>query len=132
MVLIYGEALSNADAVRRLLMERFSRRQVPCARTVVNAVQHLRDYGTFSPANRDRGRSRSRRVLDLEPEILQAVEEEPIISCRGVALRMGVSSFTIWRTLHQQGLGASSSSSTWPTLQTRRSTTLNCILNPIF
>jgi hypothetical protein len=42
-------------------------------RTFVNAVQH---YGTFNPINRDRGRSRSRRVLDLEPEILQAVEEE--------------------------------------------------------
>ncbi|CAH1372317.1 unnamed protein product, partial [Tenebrio molitor] len=74
MVLIYGEALSNAGAARRLYMERFP------------------------------GRSRSRRVLDLEPEILQAVEEEPNVSCRRLALRMGVSSFTIWRTLHEQGL----------------------------
>jgi hypothetical protein len=76
MVLIYGEALSNADAARRfvLYMERFPDRQVPWAHTFVNAVQH---YGTFNPINRDRGRSRSRRVLDLEPEILQAVEEEP-------------------------------------------------------
>jgi hypothetical protein len=39
----------------------------------VNAVQHLRDYGTFSPIKRDRGRTKSRRDLDLEPEILQAV-----------------------------------------------------------
>jgi hypothetical protein len=70
----------------------------------VNAVQHLRDYGTFSSVNRNRGRSRSRRVLDLEPEILQAVEKEPNVSCRRLALRMGVSSFTIWRTLHEQGL----------------------------
>jgi hypothetical protein len=75
MVLIYGEALSNAEAARRLYMDRFPGRQVPCARSFVNAVQHLRDYGTFSPVNRDRGRSKSRRVLDLEPEILQAVEE---------------------------------------------------------
>jgi hypothetical protein len=66
MVLIYGEALSNA--VRRLYMERFSRRQVPSARIVVNAVQHLRDCGTFSPVKRDQGRSRFRRVLDLEPD----------------------------------------------------------------
>jgi hypothetical protein len=78
--------------------------RVPCERTFVNAVQHLRDYGTFSPVNRNRGRSRSRRVLDLEPEILQAVEEEPNVSCRRLALRMSVSSFTIWRTLHEQGL----------------------------
>jgi hypothetical protein len=63
----------------------------------VNAVQHLRDYGTFSPVNRDRGHSRSRRILDLEPEILQ-----PNVSCRRLALRIGLSSFTIWRTLHEQ------------------------------
>jgi hypothetical protein len=48
-------------------------------RTFVNAVQHLRDYGTFSPVNRNRGRSRSRRVLDLEPEILHAVEEDRML-----------------------------------------------------
>jgi hypothetical protein len=104
MVLIYGEALSNAGAARRLYMARFPGRQFPCERTFVNAVQHLRDYGTFSPVNRNRGRSRSRRVLDLEPEILHAVEEETNVSCRRPALRMGVSSFIIWRTLHEQGL----------------------------
>jgi hypothetical protein len=42
MVLIYGEALSNADAARHLYMERFPDRQVPCAHTFVNAVLHLR------------------------------------------------------------------------------------------
>jgi hypothetical protein len=67
----------------------------------VNAVQHSRDYGLL---NRDRSRSRSRRVLDLEPEILQAVEEEPNVSYRRFAFRMVVSSFTNWRTLHEQGL----------------------------
>jgi hypothetical protein len=82
MVLDYEEALLNADAARRFVlyeykkkyMERFPDRQVPRAHTFVNAVQH---YGTFNPINRDRGRSRSRRVLDLEPEILQAVEKKP-------------------------------------------------------
>jgi hypothetical protein len=44
MVLIYEEALSNADAARRVHMERFPRSQVPCARTFVNAVQHLLRY----------------------------------------------------------------------------------------
>jgi hypothetical protein len=39
MVLIYGEALSNADATRRLYMEIVHGRQVPCPRTFVNAVQ---------------------------------------------------------------------------------------------
>jgi hypothetical protein len=32
------------------------------------------------------------------------VDEEPNVSCRRLALRIDVSSFTIWRTLHEQGL----------------------------
>jgi hypothetical protein len=51
MVLIYGEAFSNADATRRLYVGR----QVPCPRTFVNAVQHLRDYGTFTVRRRTEG-----------------------------------------------------------------------------
>jgi hypothetical protein len=49
MVLIYGEALSNADATRCWYMKSFPGRQVLCPRTFVNVVQHLRDYGTISP-----------------------------------------------------------------------------------
>jgi hypothetical protein len=32
------------------------------------------------------------------------VDEEPNVSCRQLALRIDASSFTIWRTLHEQGL----------------------------
>jgi hypothetical protein len=32
------------------------------------------------------------------------VDEELNVSCRRLALRIDVSSFTIWRTLHEQGL----------------------------
>jgi hypothetical protein len=60
-------------------MNRFPGCQVPCARAFVNAVQHLRNYGTFSPINRDRGRSRSRRVLDLEPEILKLLRKNRML-----------------------------------------------------
>jgi hypothetical protein len=35
--------------------------------------------------------------------MLQAFEEEPNVSCRRIALRMDVFSFTIWRTLYEQG-----------------------------
>jgi hypothetical protein len=107
MVLSYREALSNAAAARRLYMERFPGRQVSCARTFVNAVQ---DYGTFGPVNRNRGRSRSRRDLDLKLEILQAVEEEPNVSCRRLALRMGVSSFAILVNPARTGITSLSSS----------------------
>jgi hypothetical protein len=86
----------------------------------MDAVQHLRDYGTFSPTNRDRARSRSRRVLDLEPEILQAVEEEPngCFQFHNLesAARTGITTY-LQRVQH---------------LKTRRSTTSNCILSMTF
>jgi hypothetical protein len=36
--------------------------------------------------------------------VLACPDEESNISCRRLALRIDVSSFTIWRTLHEQGL----------------------------
>ncbi|KAH0821243.1 hypothetical protein GEV33_001548 [Tenebrio molitor] len=50
MVLIYGEALSNAGAARRLYMERFPGRQVPCEllSTEIEAVQDLGVSWTWS------------------------------------------------------------------------------------
>jgi hypothetical protein len=88
MVLIFGEAFSNAEASRRLHMERFPGRQVPCPRTFVNAVQHLRDGGTFNSINSDRGRSRSHRSWSWSLKLssltcpfcqwlLQKIDEEP-------------------------------------------------------
>jgi hypothetical protein len=32
------------------------------------------------------------------------VDEEPNVSCRRLVLRIDISSFTIWRTLHEQEL----------------------------
>jgi hypothetical protein len=70
MVLIFGEAFSNAEASRRLHMERFPGRQVPCPRTFVNAVQHLRDCGTFNSIN---------NILTCPfcQWLLQKIDEEP-------------------------------------------------------
>ncbi|XP_044265289.1 uncharacterized protein LOC123011749 [Tribolium madens] len=39
-----------------------------------------------------------------KPEILDAVEKDPSLRIRKVAHRVGVSSFTVHRTLHEQGL----------------------------
>jgi hypothetical protein len=99
-------------------MKRFSGREVPCPRTYVNAVQHLSDYGTFGLINRDRGRSRSRRVLDLQPEILQLLRKNRVADDLHYEWAFPVSQF-----------GEQGSSSTCPTLETRRSTTSNCILS---
>lgn len=104
MVILYGEALGNAMGARRLYNERFPGRRLPNARTFTAAVQHLRDFGEFNPRNHDRGRQRARDILEIEPQILDVVAEEPTISIRRLALRMGISTFIVWRTLHEQGL----------------------------
>ncbi|KAJ3646295.1 hypothetical protein Zmor_023887 [Zophobas morio] len=104
MVLIYGEARGNAEEARRIYMERFPQRLAPAAGTFIKNVQHLRDHGTFKPQTQDRGRVRTRRILDVEPQILHTVEAEPGISTRRLAVRHGISQFIAWRTLKEQGL----------------------------
>lgn len=104
MIRIYGEAGGNASEAKRIYMERFPQRMVPDARTFQRIDQHLRDYGSFEPQYQNCGAVRTQRVLDLEPQILEIVEEEPNISSRRLALRVGVSASTVWRTLHEQGL----------------------------
>lgn len=104
MVLIYGEVGGNAVRAKELYRERFPNRRIPDSRTFSNTVQHLRDHGSFKLQTQDRGRARTGRILNVEPQILDAVEAEPSISTRRLALRFDVSQFTIWRTLNEQGL----------------------------
>jgi hypothetical protein len=65
------------------------------------------------------GRPRRDHVLEIKPEILQAIEEEPNLSIRRLALRVCVSTFIVYRTFNEQGLHTSlpcptcSSFSTW-------------------
>ncbi|KAJ3666584.1 hypothetical protein Zmor_002021 [Zophobas morio] len=93
MVLIYAEARGNAEEARRIYMERFPQRLAPAVGTFIKNAQHLRDHGTFKPQTQDRGRVRTRRILDVEPKILHTVEAEPGISTRRLAIRHGISQF---------------------------------------
>jgi hypothetical protein len=43
------------------------------ARTFVNVVQHLRDFGRFEMNKRDLGRQREDRILVAEKEILHEI-----------------------------------------------------------
>jgi hypothetical protein len=95
MVPIYGEDLSNAKGKFPVYLHRYLSERCPAFKGL---------WFFYHLVNRNRGCSRSRRVLNLEPEILQAIEEELNGSCRRITLRMDASSFTICRTLHEQGL----------------------------
>ncbi|KAJ8943798.1 hypothetical protein NQ318_012443 [Aromia moschata] len=104
IVLCYGASGNNALQAQRRYQQMFPNRQVPDVRTFVSTVQRLRDYGSFAPGVHDRGRTRSRRVMDAEEQILEAVEDDPSLSTRRLANQVRVSQFTVWRTLSEQGL----------------------------
>jgi hypothetical protein len=57
--------------------------RVPHSQTFLAGVQRLWENGTFRPRSVDRDQERTPRVLDLEPQILETVEENPSRSING-------------------------------------------------
>jgi hypothetical protein len=100
MVLLYGEALGNAVEARRLYTERLPNRRIPDSRTFSVTVQRVADHRRFDSPTHDLGGPRSDQVFEIEPEILQAIEEEPNVSIRRHALCVGVSTFIVYRREH--------------------------------
>jgi hypothetical protein len=54
--LICDEARKHSELARKIYGESFPQRILPNARTFVNVVQHLRDFGRFEMNKRDLGR----------------------------------------------------------------------------
>jgi hypothetical protein len=83
MVLCCGSAL-RAQALYR---KKFPPRRVPHSQTFLSVVQRLRESGSFRPKSVDRGQEQAPRVrvLDLEPQIQESVEENPSTSTRQLA-----------------------------------------------
>lgn len=104
MIRAYFLSGENAAAAKRRYEEDHPNRQIPNQQIFRRLVQHLRDYGSFEPHYNNVGREQTRRIRDLEPEILDAVEEDPGTSTRRLASRFEVSRGTVHRILKQQGL----------------------------
>ena len=104
IVLCYGAAGENSRQARVMYQQRFQNRSIPHEQTFISAVQLLRDHGRFQPVAVDRGRTRSQRTLNAEPQILDAVEENPGTSICRLSAQIGVTAFAVWRTFKQQGL----------------------------
>ncbi|KAJ3666078.1 hypothetical protein Zmor_001533 [Zophobas morio] len=98
-VLIYGRAFGNVHEAQRLYQEEFLGRRLPHHTTFSAIFQRLRENGKFQPSTTDHGRERTEHVIEVEPEILEIVEEIPSISIRRLSYRLGVSLFVVWRTL---------------------------------
>ena len=57
---------------------------------ITSVVQHLRDHGTFTPQTHDLGHDTTEKILQAEEKILERVEEDPDISTRRLAAKVGV------------------------------------------
>jgi hypothetical protein len=95
MVLIYGAARGHSRLAKQIYGERFPQRVLPNARTCVNVVQHLRDFGCFEMNLRDLGRQRKDRILVAE-EILHESGKPVTNEVLGV-LQITCGSFTVYK-----------------------------------
>lgn len=101
MHFVYGECVGNAPAAVRRYAERFPQRRIPHRETFIAVAQRLRETGSVFPRPREAGRGRQVHVLDAEVEILNSVENDASVSTREIAREVGVSHWTVWRTLHE-------------------------------
>jgi hypothetical protein len=104
ITLRYGSADGVALRAQALYCEKFPARRVPHSQKFLAAVQRLRESGTFRMRSADRGQEPTPRVLDLEPQILEIVEQNPSTCTRQLARKFHVSQFMVCRTLKEQEL----------------------------
>jgi hypothetical protein len=77
--------------------EKFPARRVPHSQTFLAVVQRLRENGTFRPRSLDRSQEGTLRALELEPQILETVEEKPSTSTLQLVREFQVSKFVACR-----------------------------------
>lgn len=101
MHLILGECKMNCRAAARRYAEKFPNRRIPHHTTFSAVDRRLREFGTFKKRSSDCGRARQVPV-NLEENILNAVEEDGSESVRKLQRQFGCSKSTIHRTLQMQ------------------------------
>lgn len=104
MVLVYGEAEYDAAMASRIYADRFPGRRIPDPRTIIQAVQWLRDNDRFNAVRVNAGMARIRRTVEMEEEVLALISENPELSTRKIARLMDTDHVTIWRILHDAEL----------------------------
>lgn len=104
VVLTLGECFGNAAAAVKCYKDKFPNRNIPDAKTFLSTERRLRETGSLQVKNRDAGRPRNARTVDVEEEILDIVMEDPTISTRRLGLRMDISHQSALRVLHEQQL----------------------------
>lgn len=97
MHLIYGECLCNANAAARMYRERYrNAERHPDYRVFINVHRSLSE-GRFPNQMTSEGRP----VMPYEDEVLEAVEQDPSISVRGIEESIGVPKSSAHRILQK-------------------------------
>lgn len=104
MIFMYGRANGNGREAARLYHNAFPDRTQPSHPTFAAVYRRIAETGTLAPQTVNRGTPRSARTIEQEEHILQAVEMDPAISTRRLAVACGTSRSTAWRVLHEQSL----------------------------
>lgn len=97
---IYGFCNGNANEAVREYARRYPNRPTPNARTFIRIHLSIAENGIRRPSN-ERGRLLS---LRYEEEILEIIAENPGLSVRRIATRLGLSKMSVWRVLKKEGL----------------------------
>ncbi|KAJ8959677.1 hypothetical protein NQ318_021868 [Aromia moschata] len=82
MYLVYGWCNSNSSAAVRRYRQEFPNRRTPSRKMFDNIDRRLRDTGTFYKTNRNAGRQRFARNVNVEERVLNRVWEDPTLSTR--------------------------------------------------
>ncbi|KYN05955.1 hypothetical protein ALC62_03107 [Cyphomyrmex costatus] len=103
MIIMYGVAGECGFAAARLYAERFpARERHPDAHVILRCVRRFREMGSVLRTGQYAGVRVNIDVAD-EERILQAFEENPRSSIRGVARALGLSQYAVYITLRRNG-----------------------------
>lgn len=92
MYMVFGFCNGNGDMAEREYRARYPNRRHPTANVFRRLDQRARETGSFVPRNVNAGRPRQRRTVQLEEQILDAVQEDPSVSTRQLAATLNIPS----------------------------------------
>ncbi|KAJ8960253.1 hypothetical protein NQ318_003978 [Aromia moschata] len=104
MYLIYVWCNSNSSAAVTRYRQEFPNKRTPSRKMFDNIDRRLRATGTFYKTNRNAGRQRFTRNVNVEERVLNRVWEDPTLSTRRLGMLDNISQSSVWRILYEQTL----------------------------
>lgn len=101
MHFIYGLTNGSNSRARVLYAEYFPNRRIPDGRLFQTLHRRLCENGRFARPPAEVGQVPTR--VDVENEVINAIQNEPDVSTRRLARRYSVSNSTIWEIIHRAG-----------------------------